>query len=132
MTDDLIRVIVKKYADAAQRILGEKLYAVILFGSCARGDYDSESDIDLLVLLHVSPEEIPAMRKKMRPVADKLDLEYDCVVSAVFQSKQLYDEHKPVSVFYAMRPVLVFDGYDSKKHSGIISEFRKTYIKSGI
>ena len=100
MTDDLIRVIVKKYADAAQRILGEKLYAVILFCSCARGDYDSESDIDLLVLLHVSPEEIPAMRKKMRPVADKLDLEYDCVVSAVFQSKQLYDEHKPVSIFY--------------------------------
>ena len=33
-------------------------------------------------------------------MADKLDLEYDCVVSAVFQSKQLYDEHKPVSVFY--------------------------------
>ena len=51
MADDLIRVIVKKYADAAQRILGEKLYAVILFGSCARGDYDSESDIDLLVVV---------------------------------------------------------------------------------
>ena len=36
------------------------------------------------------------------------------------------------SVFHAMRSVLVFVGYDSKKHSGIISEFRKTYIKSGI
>ncbi|MBQ3509667.1 MAG: HEPN domain-containing protein [Peptococcaceae bacterium] len=36
------------------------------------------------------------------------------------------------SVFHAMRAVLVFDGYDSKKHSGIISEFRKKYIKSGI
>lgn len=100
MTENMIQVVVKKYAEAAQQIFGSQLYAVILFGSCARGDYDSESDIDLLVLLHATPEEIPALRKKMRPVADKLDLEYDCVISAVFQSKQLFDEHKPASVFY--------------------------------
>lgn len=31
-----------------------------------------------------------------------------------------------------MRAVLVFDEFDSKKHSGIISEFRKRYIKTGI
>lgn len=36
------------------------------------------------------------------------------------------------SIFHAMRAVLAFDGFDSKKHSGIISEFRKSYIKSGI
>lgn len=36
------------------------------------------------------------------------------------------------SVFYAMRAVLALDGIDSKKHSGIISEFRKNYIKTGI
>ncbi|MBQ9506661.1 MAG: HEPN domain-containing protein [Clostridia bacterium] len=36
------------------------------------------------------------------------------------------------AVFYAMRAVLALDGYDSKKHSGIISEFRKTYIKTGV
>ena len=31
-----------------------------------------------------------------------------------------------------MRAVLALDEYDSKKHSGIISEFRKRYIKTGI
>lgn len=36
------------------------------------------------------------------------------------------------SVFHAMRSVLAFDGYDSKKHSGIIGVFRKDYIKSGV
>lgn len=36
------------------------------------------------------------------------------------------------SIFHAMRAVLAFDGYDSKKHSGIIAVFRKDYIKSGI
>lgn len=36
------------------------------------------------------------------------------------------------SIFHAMRSVLTFDGYDSKKHSGIIAMFRKDYIKTGI
>ncbi len=36
------------------------------------------------------------------------------------------------AVFHAMRAVLVFDEFDSKKHSGIIAEFRRRYIKTGI
>lgn len=35
------------------------------------------------------------------------------------------------AIFYAMRAVLALDGFDSKKHSGIIAEFRKQYIKTG-
>ena len=34
-------------------------------------------------------------------------------------------------VFHAMRAVLALDRFDSKKHSGVISEFRKRYIKTG-
>ncbi len=36
------------------------------------------------------------------------------------------------AVFYAMRAVLALDGFDSKKHAGIISEFRRNYVKTGI
>lgn len=36
------------------------------------------------------------------------------------------------AVFHAMRAVLAYDGYDSKKHSGIIAEFRRLYIKTGL
>ena len=36
------------------------------------------------------------------------------------------------AVFHALRAVLALDEYDSKKHSGIISEFRKRYIKTQI
>ena len=36
------------------------------------------------------------------------------------------------AMFYAMRAVLALDGFDSKKHSGIIAEFRKRYVKTGI
>ena len=35
------------------------------------------------------------------------------------------------AIFHALRAVLVFDNFDSKKHSGIISTFNKLYIKTG-
>ena len=34
-------------------------------------------------------------------------------------------------IFHSMRAVLALDGFDSKKHSGIISAFRQNYIKTG-
>jgi len=34
------------------------------------------------------------------------------------------------SIFNAMRAILALDCFDSKKHSGIISEFNKKYLKT--
>lgn len=36
------------------------------------------------------------------------------------------------AVFAAMRAVLALDGFDSKKHAGIIAEFRRCYLKTAI
>ena len=36
------------------------------------------------------------------------------------------------AVFHAMRSVLAFDEVDRRHHSSVISEFRKSYIKTGI
>lgn len=35
------------------------------------------------------------------------------------------------SIFHAVRALLTFDKFDSKKHSGIIAYFNKNYIKTG-
>lgn len=36
------------------------------------------------------------------------------------------------AIFHALRAVLTFDNYDSSKHSGVIAEFRRRYIKEEI
>ena len=36
------------------------------------------------------------------------------------------------SVFHALRSVLALDGFDSGKHSGIISYFNAKYVKAGV
>ena len=36
------------------------------------------------------------------------------------------------AIFHAMRAVLAYDGIDMRHHSGVISEFRKRYLKTEI
>ena len=100
MTKMQIQDIVGKYAVEAKKEFGPLLKSVILYGSCARDDFDNESDIDIMVLLDMAPEEIPLARKRMRPVANQLDLENDCVISATFQSYSTFEYYKEASAFY--------------------------------
>ncbi|NLL73856.1 MAG: hypothetical protein GX237_10055 [Clostridiales bacterium] len=100
MQKEMINDVVRQYYIEVKRQFGSSLKAVVLFGSCARGDYDNESDIDLLVLLDLDTEELSNARKLMRPIADKLDLQYDVVISIVFQNYKIFDEYKEASGFY--------------------------------
>ena len=51
MKDVLLRVY-----NNIHEIIGEPLQEVFLFGSYARGDYDSESDIDIAVIIDLDRE----------------------------------------------------------------------------
>lgn len=100
MTEEKIRAVVEKFAEESKKIYGAKLHGVILYGSCARGDFEEDSDIDILVLLDVPSDEISGERKRILDVSDKLDLGYDVVLAPVFQNYRLYEEYRAVSVFY--------------------------------
>ena len=53
MTEEKIKKVTALFAEEAKKIFGEKLKQVILYGSCARGDFQTDSDIDILLLLSV-------------------------------------------------------------------------------
>ena len=59
-----------------------------------------DSDIDVLVLLDVPPEDIGTQRKQMLDIADRLDWDYDVVLAPVFQNYEIYEKYTPVSAFY--------------------------------
>ena len=100
MTEEKIREVVNKFAEEAKRIYGPILQEIILYGSCARGDFENDSDIDILVLLDVPPDGINSEINKILDISDKLDLDYDVVLAPVVQNYALYQKYIPVSVFY--------------------------------
>ena len=100
MTEKKIRDVLDKFAEEAKKIYGTKLESLILYGSCARGDFENDSDIDILILLNVPLESINSERKRILDISDKLDLEYDVVLAPVVQNYELYQKYISVSLFY--------------------------------
>ena len=100
MTPERIREVVSQFALGAKQVYGSSLQEIILYGSCARGDFSADSDIDLLVLLDVPQDRINQERKKIISISDRLDMDYDVVLAPVFQSKQVFDRYLPASAFF--------------------------------
>lgn len=100
MTEEKIQEVVQKFAEEVKRIYGTKLMEIILYGSCARGDFAKDSDIDIMILLNVPEENINSERKRIYDVSDRLDLEYDVVLTPVFQNYLVYEKYMSASVFY--------------------------------
>ena len=88
--------------EEAKNIYGSKLYQVILFGSCARGDYDDESDVDIMILLDVPREDIPIERGKTAGISSKLDEEfnYDVLFAPVVESKDVFIKYQNAMPFF--------------------------------
>ena len=77
----IIEPIVREFKEALQALYGERLREVILYGSYARGDYDDESDIDLMVVL--TDETVNTYReiRQMSGLEADLLLKYGLVIS---------------------------------------------------
>lgn len=100
MTKEKIKIVTEAFAKEAKRIYGNKLECIILYGSCARGDFDADSDIDILLLMNVPKEKIAEERVKIFDMADRLDLQYEVVLTPILQSYDVYENYLPVSAFY--------------------------------
>ncbi len=74
-------------------IFGEKLKRVILFGSYARGDYDEESDIDVMFLIDDEAQTLNGKyRKSVRRAISKIGLEHDILLCSVLQNEHDFYE----------------------------------------
>ena len=100
MTVESIRTVVEQLAAEMNRTFRENLKRVILYGSCARGDFSSDSDIDVLILLDIPQEDLPVARRKIMDMADKLDWDYEVVLAPVGQTYQIFDRYRNASIFY--------------------------------
>ena len=58
MDTEKIKLVAKQFALEAKKAYGDALQEVILYGSCARGDFEKDSDIDIMVLLDIPQEQI--------------------------------------------------------------------------
>jgi predicted nucleotidyltransferase len=91
-----IKPILDEVKTILKKIYGDKLKAIILYGSYARGDSTEGSDIDIIILLENMTEPI-AEREKYFDAIWKLDLKYDTLISIIpFKEEEFRKRRLPI------------------------------------
>ena len=77
-----IHNIIYQFSQQLKDIMGSKLTKVIVYGSYARGDYNSSSDVDVMILVKMSDNEI---KKIENQVYDLIKRRRECLtIRALF------------------------------------------------
>ena len=84
-TDDQLKNILDQVAVKAKEVLGDRLRGAYLYGSYAHGDYDAESDLDILLLADVPRESLSCYKKPFLQLTSELGLEYDTVITVTLK-----------------------------------------------
>lgn len=100
-TKSELNIITTAVAEEAKRLLGDKLDSVILYGSYARGDYDDESDIDIMVRIVTTTDKLREYRQMFIHLASELSLEYDIDVSVTLADTESFNRYHRALPFYA-------------------------------
>lgn len=84
-------LIVKKVANNLKKELREQTMDIILFGSRARGDFQSESDYDILVLVTKKTKEL---RDKIDEIVWEIAWEHNVVITAFTYEKSRFENDR--------------------------------------
>ena len=97
---DHITNIIYLFSQELRKVLDNKLSKVIVYGSYARGDYNASSDIDVMVLVKMSDEEIRAVKNEIYDIAFDIELSTGIEISPVIKNEEQYEYWVDTLPFY--------------------------------
>ena len=100
LADSRINAVTKEVINTAIDTLGERLDKVILFGSYARGDFNSDSDVDIFVLANVPQEETNRWSNIIDDCLPDFLYDNSLLVCIHLTSKELFDRYYHVLPYY--------------------------------
>ena len=99
-TRNQLNEILSKISQTAKSALKDKLDSIILYGSYARGDYDKDSDIDILILADIPREHIFKYKSDLIRLSSELGLEYDIVITVTLKDTETFYKYINAVPFY--------------------------------
>lgn len=97
-TKNELNTIIQQLAQIYRSVYGEDLVQVILYGSYARGDYDSQSDVDIVAIVQGDRAVLQDQLKKVWDISCELELEYNTILSPTvipYDEFEKYQEDLP-------------------------------------
>lgn len=91
---------IQEFIKQVKELLGIRLKKIILYGSYARGDYNKQSDVDIMILTDLSFEEIEEYRDKISDIAYDIELSTGIILSPVIKNIEKYNSRINFAPFY--------------------------------
>ena len=88
------------YITEIQKIYGTHLKSVILYGSYARGDYTSDSDVDIMLLVDLTPKEIDTYSDALSELGYEYNVNYDIWMMPVVKNVEHFNHWVAAYPFY--------------------------------
>lgn len=95
-----INAIIREVLAEVKELLKDDIYKIVLYGSCARGNYDSESDIDIMIIMNCGKEKISCYRKQVSRIASRIGLKNDIEVSLLLRDRDTFEQNEAIVPFY--------------------------------
>ena len=90
-----------QYVAQVQKIYGSHLRKVILYGSYARGDFEQNSDVDIMILLDVSESDLKSYSQKLFYMTYDFNLDNDLDIKPIAKSEAHFIKWIENYPFYA-------------------------------
>lgn len=100
-TENQLDLISRQVTQLYKEIYGNSIVAVFLYGSYARGDYDSESDIDITAIVRGNRIDLQNKLKQIWDISADIGLENDVVISPTVIPFEEFEKYKDQLPYYA-------------------------------
>jgi len=87
----MLSIILDELRAKVSDLFGKQLESVVLYGSHARGDARTDSDIDILIVL-LDDFDYFQMVNKVSFLTSEISLKYEVVISSAFITKEEFDQ----------------------------------------
>lgn len=95
-----IHDILTNFTDGVRQILGKSLVKIVLYGSYARGDASNQSDIDVMILVDLSDNQIKQIENQIYDLAFDIELETGKDISPIIKNIHQYEYWQEDLPFY--------------------------------
>lgn len=97
---DRIHNIVYQFSQELNKIIGKKLSKIIVYGSYARGDYNCNSDVDIMILVKMSNSDIKKIENQVYDLAFEIEMNTGIDISPIIKNESEYEYWLDTLPFY--------------------------------
>lgn len=91
---------IEAFLNEANKMFGDRVKKIILYGSYARGDFNTSSDIDIMILTDLTDEEIVEYGERIWDFAYDIELENDVLISPLIKNIDKFNYWLDTLPFY--------------------------------